>query len=499
MTPAFDSSVDVASILASSRRAARAWAAEPIARRTALLKQLRLQIVQNIDLILKTLTEATGKPPGEAMMNEIVPTLEILRYYEKTAARILRREKRPTSFLFPRSRSYVTYPPRGVVVILGPSNFPFHLSLVPAMTALAAGNSVIVKISEHTPLLANLLTELFREAGFPMDVATVLSGPARLGADLAAAGPDLIFLTGSTETGRRVMAGAAQTLTPVILELGGKDPMIVFADAPFERTVRGAVYGAFANAGQVCVSVDRLLVERSVLDRFTEALVEETRRLKLGSDDDSDVGPLASEVQADRFRAVIEDALSKGAVALTPVDIQGRWAHPVVLTKVTSRMRVWKEEIFGPLVSLIPFETEAEAVALANDSPFGLNASIWTRDLAKAERVAAQLVTGNCAVNEVLKNIGNPSLPFGGTKASGIGVYHGPEGLRAFSRPMSVMVNRGRWKREPNWFPYAPKNILQFKLMVNVLYGAGSWIQRGWCMLRLGRELKAVKGDEKGK
>jgi acyl-CoA reductase-like NAD-dependent aldehyde dehydrogenase len=464
------------------------WPQTALSERTRLLAQLRQTIVDQLDHVVTALSKATFKPAMEAMLNEVIPTLELLKYYERHAAQILERDHRPTPRMFPRSRSYVDYHPRGTVLVLAPFNFPFQLALAPAISALTAGNKVILKMSEHRPLIGGLLRSLFQEAGYPEEAVRIVDGDATVAERLVREKPDLIFLTGGVNTGRRVMQLAAENLTPVILELGGKDPMIVFEDAPLERAVNAAVYGAFVNAGQVCVSVDRIYVQRSIFERFATALANEARSLKVGTDPDCAYGPLLSGERAASVRSIVRDALDRGATALTPIEINGAQMRPVVLQNVDATMRIWHEEVFGPVVSLVPFDDEPQAVALANDSKFGLNSSVWSADLARARRVASRLVTGNTAINDVIKNIGNPHLPFGGVKHSGIGVYHGPEGLRAFCRPQSVMVNTGRWKREPNWVPYSARRLMDLRILVQLAYSGASWAKRLKNILSLGRQ-----------
>ena len=281
-------------------------------------------------------------------------------------------------------------------------------------------------------------------------------------------------------TGRRVAQAAAQRLIPAILELGGKDPMIVFEDAHLERAVRGALYGAFSNAGQNCVAVERLYVQRSIYDRFVARLIEETAKLRVGGGIDADLGPIIAPAQIAIIEDHVADALAQGAKAAPAPTLQreGNRLQPLVLTNVDHSMQVMREETFGPLLPVMPFADEAEAIALANDSAFGLNASVWTRDLARGRRVAGRLVCGACAVNDVLKNIGNPATPFGGAKQSGLGRYHGPEGLHALSRQKAIMVSRGTLTREPNWFPYDNTVHAALRALIQTLYGGGSSVAR---------------------
>jgi acyl-CoA reductase-like NAD-dependent aldehyde dehydrogenase len=476
-----------------AREAFSQWSRTSISQRIRCVHSLRDLIVQKMDDLAGHISEATGKTRTEAVLTELIPTLEIMKYYERKAESILRRERRKTTRSFPHASSFVEYHPLGVVLVLAPWNFPFQLSVVPVISAVIAGNAVILKPSELTLTVGELIEGLCLEAGFPPYVVKTVCGDRETGEKLVQACPDLIFLTGSASTGVKVMEAAAQNLIPVILELGGKDPMIVFEDAPFERAVRGAVYGAFANAGQVCVSVERVYVQEPIYDRFLEAAVRMTRDLRIGISEESDVGAMTSAHQIHVFNDHLDDALQKGALLLTERKIQGPFVSMVVLKNVNHTMKIMKEETFGPALPVMPFKTEAEAVALANDSPFGLNASVWTTDIEKGKRVASQLQVGNCAVNDVIKNIGNPSLPFGGTKRSGIGRYHGPEGLRSFCRTLSVMVNRGVALREPNWFPYGKELYESLRIYLDMFFSdknAMAKLKGVWGYIRFVRKIK---------
>lgn len=456
MNPIGDFAVVPTETLAErARQAGPAWAQTSFKERAACLGRLRNLIVNEMDAIAGILTTVTGKTPVEAVMTEIIPTVENLRYLEKNLSRVLSAEKRPTPFSYRHATSHVERHPWGWVLILSPWNFPFQLSLVPMATALAAGNAVVLKPSELSTEVGKWVEGLFHRAGFPKDAVTLAIGDGQVGQQLIDAKPDLVFLTGGVETGKKVMAAAAAHLIPVILELGGKDPMIVFDDAPFERAVQGAVYGAFANAGQVCVATERLYVQKGVHDAFVAALVARTNALRVGTTHDDDMGAITDPRQASTIQRHIDDALQKGAQLRTERWTRGPMMSPVILTQANHTMAVMTEETFGPVLPIMSFRTEEEVIALANDSKFGLNASVWTLNLDRGRRVISRVATGNGVVNDVLKNIGNPHLPFGGVKQSGFGRYHGPEGLRAFSYEKSVMVNKGTAQRELNWFPYS--------------------------------------------
>jgi len=461
---------EISTTMKQAREAFTQWSQTPIKERSRCVNSVRNLIVQKMDEIARDISEATGKTQTEAVLTELIPTLEIMKYYEKKAVSILRHERRKTTWSFPHSSSFVEYHPLGVVLVLAPWNFPFQLSLVPLISALIAGNVAILKPSELTLTVGELIERLCLEAGFPPHVVKIAYGDSETGEKFVKARPDLIFLTGSAPTGVKVMEAAAQNLIPVILELGGKDPMIVFEDAPFERAVHGAVYGAFANAGQICVSVERVYVQEPIYDLFTQAVVKKTQELRVGVSEESDVGAMTSAQQINIFNDHVDDALQKGALLLTERKTHGPFVNMLVLKNVNHTMKIMKEETFGPALPVMAFKTEADAVALANDSHYGLNASVWTMDIEKGKRVASQLLVGNCAINDVIKNIGNPSLPFGGTKRSGIGRYHGPEGLRSFCRTLSVVVNSGVALREPNWFPYSKKLYESLRVYLHMFF-----------------------------
>jgi acyl-CoA reductase-like NAD-dependent aldehyde dehydrogenase len=469
---------EVAGVVDRARAAFPAWRDTPLPARLAALRRLKNLLIEEADEITRVVVAATGKVDLEALAGDVLTSVAVLDYYAEHAAAILAPEARPGGVLFPGSAFTVEWPPLGVVAVIAPWNYPLQLALVPTVTALAAGNVVVLKPSELTPTVGALIAALCRRAGLPADVVQVVQGAREVGQALVAAGPDKVFFTGGAAAGRAVMAAAAARLIPVDLELGGKDPMIVFGDAHLERAVGGALYGGCANAGQLCVSVERLLVERGVHDRFVADLTVAADRLRVGQGRDADVGAIISPAQRALVAAQLDEALAAGARPTAPVRWDGPFLRPVVLTGVTPQMRVWREESFGPLLAVVPFVDEDEAVRLANDSDYGLNASVWTSDLARGARVARRLVVGSCAVNDVVKNIGNPHTPFGGTKASGFGRTHGPEGLRAFTRPLALMTNDGRARRERNWFPYGPEVYAAVRALLDTVYGDGGALRK---------------------
>ncbi len=463
---------EVREAVARSREAFARWGRAPVSERLAALRGIRRALTDDLGATVRAVTETTGKPELEALAGDLATSLEAVMYYEKHGEALLAPEPRPAFRLAPTAEFHVELSPLGVAAVVSPWNYPLQLSLIPVATALAAGCTVILKPSEVTPRIGALLASACERAGLPEGVFQVLQGGPEVGAALVAARPDKVFFTGSVATGKKIMAAAAEHLVPLSLELGGKDPAIVFADATFERAVAGVVWGAFANAGQICVSVERVYVERSVHDGFVEAVTAAARALVVGAGPDADLGPIIRPEQKAVIDAHVDEALAKGATLTTPRIREEAFYHPLVLRDVDHSMLVMTEETFGPVLPVMAFETEGEAIALANDSAYGLGASVWTRDLAKGRRVASALVAGAVSVNDVVKNIANPHMPFGGEKASGLGRYHGPEGLRAFSRQKAVMVTDGRLRRDPGWFPYDAKGTAAVEALVTALYGA---------------------------
>ncbi|MGY6277292.1 aldehyde dehydrogenase family protein [Methylomonas sp. MgM2] len=463
----------------AARQASVEWAEVPVKRRSKILAGLIPLLLSETDNICDLIVQTTGKVRTEALLGEIYPILDLCRYYQRHASTILAPANVATSpKSFPASTARIDRKPYGVVAVISPWNYPFQLSLAPALTALFAGNAVILKPSELSLPLGQLIIDLFSKLNLPPDLVQWAAGNGQTGQQLIDARPDLVLFTGTLTAGRSVMKRAARHPIPVIMELGGKDPMIVFADADLNRAADAALYGAFSNSGQACVSVERLYVQRECHEEFLQLLFNGVAELRVGHGEFGDLGAMTSSGQIEVVRAHYNDALAQGAVASGPLLCNGSYVQPVVLRNVHHGMRVMREETFGPLLPVMAFDDEDQAVQLANDSEQGLNASIWSRDIGKAERVAKRIETGNWVVNDVLKNIGHAGLPFGGVKNSGFGRYHGAEGLLNFTYPVAGVTNRSRLPKEPNWFPYSGRRYQQFKSYLDFVYGGGIWLQR---------------------
>ncbi|MBC7542405.1 MAG: aldehyde dehydrogenase family protein [Candidatus Sericytochromatia bacterium] len=462
---------DVLAAVQRARLAQPAWAALSVQRRLHTMRRYQTVIVENIDRIVETVWKETSKPRTEVLV-EIFAVLEMIRHYRNVAAKALAPRKVSSGIVL-HKRAYKRYEPMGVIGVISPWNYPFLLPHTPVLTALIAGNAVVLKPSELTSLTGQLIGQLLKQVLPDPEVFQIVTGTGETGAALVTAGTDKICFTGSVATGKKIMAAAADSLTPVVMELGGKDPMIVCADADLERASAGAVWAAFSNSGQTCMAVERVYVVDSVAEAFTAKVVAKTNALRQGVDSgDIEIGAMISERQRKIVESHVASAIQQGAQVLTGgrEGTNGFAYEPTVLSDVTSEMPVMQEETFGPVLPIMRVPDVQTAVRLANETPFGLTASVWTRDTGRGEIIAAQLNAGVVCVNDHLVNYGIPALPFGGIKESGFGRLHGEEGLMEMVRVKSVVVDRLGLSREPYWFPYTRQMTGLLEQAIKFLY-----------------------------
>ena len=449
------------------RAVLRAHAAQPawndvgIKRRTAIIREFQRVLHKNKSKTATLITSEAGKPYVEALLTEVMVVLDAIRFCVENAYSFTRDEHIPHGNVAMKTkRGRLCREPYGVIGIISPWNYPFSIPATDALAALVTGNTVVLKPSEFTSLVALELAAMLHQAGVPEDVFQVVVGDAGTGAALIDSDIDKLVFTGSVPTGKRIGEAAATRLLPVVLELGGKDPMLVLNDANLDVASSGAVWGAFVNAGQACLSVERCYVDRTLYGNFVDACVGKMERLRVGDgmDPDIDVGPLIHERQLRMVEDHVEDARARGARVLVGghrLDNLGpNFYAPTLIADVTHDMRIMREETFGPVLPIMAFDTDEEAIRLANDSEFGLAASVWTKNLSRGEAIARQIRAGTVMVNDVVSCFGISEAPHGGVEASGVGRSHGRLGFEEMVRTKYIDVDRMAGMKKPWWYPY---------------------------------------------
>jgi succinate-semialdehyde dehydrogenase/glutarate-semialdehyde dehydrogenase len=471
---------EVQGAVARARAAQVAWAEIGVLGRIAVVREFQGRLHEKKSEIAEAITREAGKPVAEALTTEVLVVLDAARFLIENAYRLLRDELVPHGNLATKlKRGRLVREPYGVVGIISPWNYPFSIPATETLAALVAGNAVVLKPSEFTSLVALELQSLLHAAGVPRDVFQVVVGDGAAGAALIHSQIDKLVFTGSVATGKRIATAAAERLLPVVLELGGKDPMLVLDDADVDVASSAAVWGAFVNAGQTCLSVERCYVHRSLYEPFLTACVEKTKKLIVtdGLDHNAEVGPLIHRRQLALVEEHVEDAKARGARVLAGgsrfPERGANFYHPTVLADVTHEMRIMREETFGPVLPVMAFENDDEAVSLANDSEFGLAASVFTRDNARGERVARRIHAGTVMVNDVVSCFGISEAPHGGVKSSGVGRAHGRFGLEEMVRLKYVDVDRMPGMKKVWWYGYGMKFSRQMEGFLDMQFARG--------------------------
>src|SRR5580693_4385611 len=463
-------------ILSRARAAQSGWAALPVKKRCAQLLGLRECIMGSRDVLADAVVAESGKPRVEALFADIFVALDTAEYFSKHGARLLRPDRVPHHSMAAKAKSgRVVYDPVGVIGIISSWNYPLAIPLSQIIPAIVAGNAVICKTSDFTPNCGALIEKLFSDGAFPKNLVTVIQGGGEVGQALIDAAPDKIMFTGSVATGRRVAEACARKLIPTVLELGGKDAMIVLADAKLDVAASAAVWGSYTNCGQVCLSVERLFVEQPAEEKFLALCVEKTKKLRLGPGRDpaTDVGPLIRPQHVQRMSDLVNDAVARGARVLcggqARPDLGANFFEPTVIAGVNSSMRLFQEETFGPILAVQTVEDAEEAIASANDSTFALAASVWTSDAKRGQAIAGRLRAGAVMVNDAISYFGIAEAPHGGCGASGWGRTHGKAGLLEMVQTKYVDVDRLPHREKPWWYRYgadlerAADSFLQFE------------------------------------
>jgi len=483
------------------------WAQLSLAERARYMKQTARVLVDHSDEIAELLTREQGKPRIEAYTMEVLPTIDLLHWCADHGPSILADEKiKYTQLMLKQKKSRFSYEPIGVVGVIAPWNYPWSIPFGEVAIALMAGNGVVLKPASLTPLIGQRIQEVFELGGLPEGIVRTIHGGGAVGGALVESTAGKIFFTGSVEVGRRVGEQCARQMKGSVLELGGKDPQIVCADANLANAVSGAVWGGFANAGQTCSGIERTYVMNDVADRFVAGVVREASALAVGDPLrwDTAIGPMVSQEQYELVNELVEDAIASGARRLCggPVAVEGHSGHfiaPTVLTDVTHEMRIMREEIFGPVLPIVTVDSEQEAITLANDSRFGLGASVWTLDRDKGERIARQIESGMVWVNDHSYSHGACQCSWGGVKESGLGRSHSKFGFYECTNIKLISWEPSR-TRDIWWHPYDEVLGTAIRASARLLYGRdgqrGDALREGGIpLLRVtGRTLRSLRG-----
>jgi acyl-CoA reductase-like NAD-dependent aldehyde dehydrogenase len=472
---------ELSELAARAREAQPQWEAIGFEGRARIMRRAQKWMLDHADRVLDAVVSETGKTYEDAQLADLGYTASALGFWAKEGPKYLADERVPSwnNPVAAGKKLIIRYIPLGVVGVIGPWNYPIANSFGDCIPALMAGNSVILKPSEVTPLSSALMAEMLTECGLPEHVFTVATGEGSTGAALIAE-VDCVMFTGSSTTGQAVLKAAADALIPCYLELGGKDPMIVCADANLERAANAATFYSMNNAGQVCISVERCYVESSIYDSFVEKVTDNVRGLRQGvptAVGTVDVGAMIFPPQLGIVEDHVKDAVDKGARVLTGGHAgsgPGRFFEPTVLVDVDHSMKIMTNETFGPVLPIMRISDPEEGVRLANDSNYGLQASVWTSDVERGEALARRIEAGVVCVNDAQVNYTALNLPMGGWKSSGLGTRHGANGIRKYTKTQSLLVTRRALKREPFMFPYSPRQTMMLRRFFKLLYGRGA-------------------------
>jgi acyl-CoA reductase-like NAD-dependent aldehyde dehydrogenase len=434
------------------------WSKTSFKTRRRIFKKAASILAENAERYADRISRENGKTRLDAMLADIYPVADLLKYYAKNGGKFLRPVRVSGSILLPGRKAYYRFEPKGVVGVISPWNYPFTLSAGPVISALMAGNTVVLKPASQTTDSGLMVREIFEKAGLPPDAVQVVTGSGSITgrALIENQHVDMLFFTGSTEVGREVNIQAAERLIPAVMELGGKDVAIVTKNADLDRAAAGVVWGAFTNCGQTCIGTEVILVDREVYGPFVDKVTRLTRELKTGMKPGR-IGSMTMESQLKTVEEQVADAEAGGAKIITGgrrvPGVKGLFFPPTLILDTTPEMKVRTDETFGPVKPIVPFDTIDEAIEIANSTEYGLSGAVFTRDMEEGRAIARRLKTGSVNINDVLITYAYPSLPFGGAKRSGVGRYHGEMGLRAFTNVKSITEFSWPLKKELYWYP----------------------------------------------
>lgn len=474
---------EIKHIIEASRQAFPDWQNSTIPTRKWILSNVQQLLLEKKHEFADLITREMGRPLSESLILEVESVLDLLNYYQKNANRLLKPEKVIlNNIFFIHRKSMNIKKPVGVMGIISPWNWPLLIPMGCIVPALLAGNCVIHKHSEHTPLLNKAMLDLFTEAGLPDHIFQIIQGDGKAGKALIEGNVDKLFFTGSTQVGQDVMKECSRNLTPVVLELGGQDAAIVCQDTDLENTTSGLVWGSFMNAGQNCNSVERIYVEESISDLFIKQFVDKTKQLKIGdsSIEEMDLGPLATKPHLEKMKKLLADISENEEILYQGQGIQnkkGYYFEPVIVKTKLDKANIWKDEVFGPMISITPVSDLDKAIDLANDSIFGLAASVWTSNLKKGKAIARQIESGTVMINDCIVSFGMPEAGWTGVKKSGIGWMHGKKGFEEMITIQYINTDT-QYRRQNFWsFPYKKTMSENIKYGMTFLYHK-NWLRK---------------------
>lgn len=449
---------EVAAVIEQAKAGQKEWAALSLGTRIGYFKKMRRIIADNAEEYAKKIHSDNGKSVVEALTSEIIPVLSMLEYCIKKGKHVLKPVKVRLPFYFFGKKAFYIFEPMGVIGIIGPWNFPLHLVVVPAVSALLSGNSVVIKHSSQTPFAGLIIEDIVKKAEIPGGVVNVVWGKGSAGQYIAEGDIDKLFFTGSVETGKKLARICADKLIPIDLELGGSDPCIVLENARLKRTAKGIVWGALLNSGQACISIERVYVTEKNYPLLLEYIKQAISEITTGKEEDADIGVMTSASQVKIINNQLESAVKQGAVIITGGKCKDFHFKPTLITDCTNKMDIIKNETFGPVIAIVKTKNDEESLKLANDSGFGLSSSLYG-NRKKALEFSKRIEAGSVVINNSLLPIVSAELPYGGVKKSGIGRYHGEEGIKTFCNIKSILIDKEYCKKEDfAWAPYG-KNV----------------------------------------
>ncbi|MBN2442888.1 MAG: aldehyde dehydrogenase family protein [Spirochaetales bacterium] len=463
---------EVNCIIKQARTSQKIWAQLSLTKRINFLIKMKKILALHAETYAEQIHRDNGKSLTEALTTEIIPILSILEYYIKKAKHILKPKKINLPFYLFGKKAFYICEPMGVIGVIGPWNYPLHLVLVPAISAIISGNAVIIKHSSQTPLTGVIIEDIIKKTGLPEGVISVIWGKGTAGQYLAEGDINKLFFTGSTEIGKKLAKICADSLIPVDLELGGSDPCIVLDSADLKRSAKGIVWGALLNSGQTCISIERVYVTEKNYPLLLTYLKEAISNITTGKEENADMGVMTTQSQIKIVTEQLEDAVKQGATIITGGKCENNIFQPTIITGCNNEMTIIREETFGPVIALVKTKNDEESLRLANDSPFGLSSSIYGKSK-EALAYSKKLEAGSVVINNSILSIVVAELPYGGIKKSGIGKYHGEEGIKTFCNIKSILIDKAYFKEDFAWAPYGRDAFKKYLYFIKKTWGQG--------------------------